>query len=549
MTEKRTAARALVEVLIAQGVERVFCVPGESFLPVLDALHDVRDRIDTVVCRHEAAAANMAEVTGKLTGRPGVAFVTRGPGACHASIGVHTARQDSSPMILFIGQIARGDREREAFQEVDYRAFLGPLTKWTTEIDEADRVPELVERAFATAMQGRMGPVAMALPEDMLAEETSASIGSRIEPVRGGLDPAVGARIEALLATAQRPFLILGGSGWDEVSAARIAAFATAADLPTALSFRRKHLIDNDAPIYAGDLGLGPNAKLVARLREADLVLTIGARLGENPTQGYTLFTREETARKLIHMHPSAEEISRVWPPLVGAVAHPACIADVLSTLKVTPRWRAWRESARAEYESYATPGEVKSAVNLGQIYRHLNEALPPDSIIANDAGNFAIWLHRYYRHRRFNTQAGPTSGAMGYSLPAAIGAKLAFPERTVVAVMGDGCFGMNGNELATCVRHNVAVITLVVDNGSFGTIRMHQERHYPARVHGTDLVNPDFVAYARSFGVWAARVERTEDFPAALAEARAAHGPALLHVKADVEDIAPGLTISGMRS
>jgi acetolactate synthase-1/2/3 large subunit len=549
MSEKRSGARALVDVLLAQGVERVFCVPGESFLPVLDALHDVMDRIETIVCRHEAAAANMAEATGKLTGRPGVAFVTRGPGASHAAIGVHTARQDSSPMILFIGQIARGDREREAFQEVDYRAFFGSMTKWTAEIEDANRVPEFVERAFHVSMQGRMGPVALALPEDMLADETDASIGARIAPARGGFDPAVAAQIEVLLSKAERPLLILGGSGWDDASTAQIARFIERADLPTILSFRRKHLLSNDDPRYAGDLGLGPNSKLVARVREADLIITIGARLGENPTQGYTLFKREETAKKLVHIHASAEEIGRVWPPLLGAVASPACAADALAALKVEPRWGAWREAARADYESYAAPVEVKSALNLSRLYRHLADTVAQDAIIANDAGNFAIWLHRFYRHRRFATQVGPTSGAMGYALPAAIGAKLQHPEREVYAVLGDGCFMMAGNELATCVRHKVAVTILLVDNSSFGTIRMHQERHYPTRVHATDLSNPDFVAYAKSFGIWAKRVERTEDFPAALAEARALGAPALLHIKTDVEDIAPGLTISGLRA
>ncbi|MES1158913.1 MAG: thiamine pyrophosphate-binding protein [Terricaulis silvestris] len=544
---KRTGAAALVEVLIAQGVERVFCVPGESFLAVLDALYEARDRIDTIVCRHEASAANMAEATGKLTGRPGVAFVTRGPGASHAAVGVHTAKQDSSPMILFIGQVARGDREREAFQEVDYRAFFGPMTKWAAEIDDANRVPEFVERAFATAMQGRMGPVALALPEDMLTDETEATIGPRIAPARGGFDPDAAARIEELLAHAEKPFLVLGGSGWDEESARAIGDFATRADLPTALSFRRKTIIDNEAPIYAGDLGLGPNPKLVARLREADLVIAIGARLGENPTQGYSLFKREETARKLVHVHPDPEELGRVWPPLLGVAAHPANAAAALGVLSVKPTWGEWRKGARADYEAYATPMQLTNAVNLSQLYVKLAEAAP-GAIIANDAGNFAIWLHRFYRHRVFNTQVGPTSGAMGYSVPAAIGAKLQNPEREVFAVLGDGGFMMEGNELATCMQYGVGVIVLLVDNGSFGTIRMHQERHYPGRVHATDLRNPDFVAYAKSFGLWADVVERTEDFGAKLEAARAVKGPALLHIKVDVETIAPGVTISGLR-
>ncbi|MES1157108.1 MAG: thiamine pyrophosphate-dependent enzyme [Alphaproteobacteria bacterium] len=546
MTGRRSGARALVEVLLAQGVERVFCVPGESFLPVLDALYDVRDQIETVVCRHEAAATNAAEATGKLTGRPGIAFVTRGPGATHGSVGVHTAKQDSSPMILFIGQISTEDREREAFQEIDYRAFFGPITKWATEIDDADRVPELVERAFHVAMQGRMGPVAMALPEDMLAAETDAQCNGRVERARQGLDSRTLGVIGARLAQAERPLMILGGSGWDENAVETMLHFAAQWQLPVALSFRRKHLLDNDAPCYIGDLGLGPNPKLVARVKQADLLLVIGARLGENPTQGYTLLSRADGGR-LIHIHPDPEEIGRVWP-CYGAVADPCETASALFSLPIMRTWPEWCSSARAEYEAYAAPLDVKAPVNLSKIYAHMAEVLPANAIIANDAGNFAIWLHRFYKHRQFNTQLGPTSGAMGYAIPAAIAAQAHDRQREVFAVLGDGCFMMEGNELATCVRHKLDIKILVIDNGSFGTIRMHQERHFPGRVHATDLSNPDFVAYARAFGVWGKAVERTEDFAAALAEARAHDGPALLHIKTDVENIAPGVTIAGLR-
>jgi acetolactate synthase I/II/III large subunit len=538
-------ARALVDILLAQGVERVFSVPGESFLPVLDALRDVEDRIATIVCRHEAAAANMAEATGKLTGRPGIAFVTRGPGATHASTGLHTARQDSSPMILFIGQIARGDREREAFQEIDYRAFFGPLTKWTAEIDDPSRMPELVERAFATTMQGRMGPVALALPEDMLSEETQAQPGARVSPARAALEQDALDKIATRLAAAQRPLLILGGSDWDELGVAAIADFAARADLPTILSFRRKHLLNNDAPTFVGDLGLGANPSLLARIKQADLILTIGARLGDNPTQGYTLFTRQETAQKLIHIHADPEELGRVWPALFAAIANSGVAAAQLAALDIAPRWREWRSAARAEYEAFIQPVETVGAVNPSKIFAHLAETLPQDAIITNDAGNFAVWLHRFYRHRLFRTQLGPTSGAMGYGVPSAIAAKLAFPEREVIGVVGDGGFLMSGQELATCMRHGIAPIFLLVDNASYGTIRMHQERAFPGRNHATDLVNPDFAAYARAFGVWAKTVTRTEDFPAALAEARALKGPALLHLKTDLEDILPGRRLS----
>jgi len=542
----RTAAQALVEVLEAQGVRRVFCVPGESYLPVLDALRD--SDIETIVCRHEAAAANMAEASGKLTGRPGVAFVTRGPGAAHASIGVHTARQDSSPMILFVGQIARGDREREAFQEVDYRAFFGTIAKWASEIDEAARIPEFVERAFHVSMQGRMGPVVLALPEDMLTEICETGVGARVAPAPQGLVSEVALNIGDALNAAERPLLVLGGSGWTETACAQIAEFAARAELPILLSFRRKHLIDNDAPIYAGDLGLGLNPKLAARVREADLIVALGARLGENPTQGYTLLTRADTAAKLVHIHPDPNEIGRVWPVKLGACADMRSTAAALAALKVAPRWSAWRSAARADYDAFSAPIAVKSALNLSEVFASLRELLPRDAIIANDAGNFAAWLHRFHRHRAPFTQVGPTSGAMGYGLPAGIAAALEHPDRTVLAVMGDGCFMMSGNELGTMAQYGVKLIVVVVDNGGYGTIRMHQERRYPGRVHATDLVNPDFVAYANAFGIWGRRVERTEDFSEALAAARAVNGPALLHLIGDLEDIAPGVTISGLR-
>jgi acetolactate synthase-1/2/3 large subunit len=543
----RTGAQLLVNVLVAQGVERVFCVPGESYLSVLDALYDANGAIETIVCRHEAGAANMAEASGKLTGHPGICFVTRGPGAAQASIGVHTARQDSTPMILFIGQVARGDRHREAFQEVDYAAFLGPLAKWAVEIDDPARIPELVERAFAAAMQGRMGPVVIALPEDMLGEATEVEPGRRMTPARAGLDPAALRDIEMLLFGAERPLLLLGGSGWDEAGCAAIARFVARADLPTALSFRRKDLLDNDNPAYVGDLGLGPNPKLIARFREADLVLAIAARIGENPSQGYTLFTRAESAARLVHVHPSAEEIGRVWPVRLGAIAHPVRALEALAEASVAPRWSEWRRSARDEYEAFNRPIAVSGQVNLSVMMAHLAETLPKDAIVTNGAGNFAAWLHRFYRHCRHGTQLAPTSGAMGYGFPAAIAAKIAHPDRDVVCVAGDGDFLMSAQEMATIMRHRVGVVTIIVDNASFGTIRMHQEREFPKRVHGTDLVNPDFVSFAESFGLWAERVERTEDFAATLANARA-NAPSLIHVIADVEDIAPGRTIAALR-
>ena len=552
MSKIRTGAHALVDVLLAQGVERVFCVPGESYLALLDALRDVN--IETIVCRHEAAAANMAEATGKLTGRPGVALVTRGPGATHASIGLHTARQDSSPMILLIGQVARGDRARGAFQEIDYRQFLGPITKWADEIDGAARVPEFLERAFATAMQGRMGPVALALPEDMLTEASAAKAGGRVNAARPGLSEAAAEEIEDLLSKSGKPIFVLGGSDWDQHSARSMTAFANKLGAPVVLSFRRKHLIDNDDPIYAGDLGLGPNPRLIARIKEADLVIALGARLGENPSQGYSLFTRDEAARKLVHIHPDPQELGKVWPTRFAAVAHAGEAVQALIRFdEATPIAMSiaagWRQGARADYEAFIKPVEVSGAVNLSKVFTHLAEALPDEAIVCNDAGNCTGWLHRFYRHRGFATQVAPTSGAMGSGVPAAIAAKLAFPEREVVGVIGDGGFLMSGQEMATCLRHNVAPIFLVIDNGSYGTIRMHQEIDYPGRVHATDLVNPDFAAYAGAFGIWSKTIERTQDFPGALEEARNAKGPALLHIKTEVEDIAPERTLSAIRT
>ena len=548
MTGEVNAARRPVETLVLNGVDHVFCVPGESYLAVLDALHDLRDRVRVIACRHEAGAANMAEAYGKLTGEPGICMVTRGPGATHASVGVHTAQQDSTPMILFVGQVASSDKGRGAFQEVDYRAVFGALAKHADELDEPGRTAEIVSRAFATVLQGRRGPVVLALPEDKLHGDGGSAAPSPVTPARSGLDPAALEAIGERLRRAERPLLILGGSGWTDAALAALEPWAGAHDLPVALSFRRKDLLDNDHPSYVGDLGLGANPKLVERAKAADLVLAVGARLGENPTQGYSLFTPEQTAERLVHIHPGSEEIGRTWPVALGAVADVSPAIVALATLDPGRRWTAWRAAARAEYEAFSAPIAVPAAVNLSEVVAHMAQALPRDAVVCNGAGNFAAWLHRFYRHRSRRTQLAPTSGAMGYGFPAAIAAKLAAPEREVVCFAGDGDFLMTGNEMATAVQYGANVVAVVVDNGSYGTIRMHQEREYPGRVVGTDLRNPDFAAYARSFGAWAATVERTKDFPAAFAAARAAGAPALIHVKTDVETIAPGRTITQLR-
>jgi len=549
MTDEVTAAHRLVQRLIAHGVDHVFCVPGESYLAVLDALADVRDQIRVIACRHEAGAANMAEAYGKLTGRPGICMVTRGPGAAHAAVGVHTAQQDSTPMILFVGQVARDDKGRGAFQEVDYAATFASLAKWAAELDQPQRTAEIVDRAFATARQGRRGPVVLALPEDVLVEPGGEEGPSPSAPARAGLDPEILAAITERLSRAERPLVILGGSGWTAGALEALSGWLAAHDLPVVLSFRRKDLIDNHHPCYAGDLGLGANPKLIERVKSADLILCLGARLGENPTQGYSLFTRQETARRLIHIHPGAEELGRVWPAAVAAVADVAPAALALSGLALGRRWEAWRAGAHADWESFTRPTAVDADVNLSEVVAHMAKVLPADAIVANGAGNFAAWLHRFYSHRAFGTQLAPTSGAMGYGFPAAIAAKLVFPSREVICFAGDGDFMMTANELATAVQHGAHVVTLVVDNGSYGTIRMHQERDYPGRVIATDLRNPDFAAFARAFGAWGTTVERTADFPAAFDAARTAGAPAIIHLKTAVEAIAPGRTLAGLRA
>jgi acetolactate synthase-1/2/3 large subunit len=545
----QTGARHLVDALRALGADLVFCVPGESYLAVLDALYDAPD-IRVVVCRNEAGAANMAEAYGKLTGRPGVCMVTRGPGATHASVGIHTAQQDSTPLILFIGQVSRADRSREAFQEVDYRAFFGPLTKWADEIDDPARVGEYVRRAYRAAMQGRPGPVALALPEDMLTQAVDAETFAPGAAASPSAAPDGAAReVAALLAAAKRPIIVAGGT-WSAVGRPALERLVRASGAPAVLSFRRKDLLDNDDPLFVGDLGLGPNPALIADLREADLVLAIGARLGENPTQGYTLFDASTTAAKLIHVHPDPEELGKVWPAMRAVIADPAAFSEQLaSCCGAPPDDRAqWAARLRAAYLDWTKPLATTGAVNLADCFAHMAEALPADAIVCNGAGNYAAWLHRFFRHRAGGRQIAPTSGAMGYGVPAAIAAKIAAPDRTVVAVAGDGCFLMTGQELATAAQYGAAPIVIVVDNGSYGTIRMHQERTYPTRTIATDLANPDFAAYARAFGFWATRVERTQDFPEALAQARAAGRGALIHIVTSIEDISPGRTISALR-
>ena len=519
----KTGGELVVAALEANGVQRIFCVPGESYLPVLDALHD--SPIRTIVCRQEGGAAMMADCEGKLTGRPGICFVTRGPGATNASAGVHIAMQDSSPMILFIGQVARGIKEREAWQEVDYKRFFGGIAKWAVEIDDAARIPELVTRAFAVATSGRPGPVVIALPEDVLTDraETPAPLAWTPVETRPG-DVEMG-ELENLLGAAKRPFAIVGGSRWSEASVASFQKAAEAWALPVGVTFRRQMLFDHLHPNYAGDIGLGPNPDLSAAIRDADLVLLVGSRFGEVPSGDYSLLKSPYPEQKLVHVHPDSGELGRVYRPTLAINASPDAFAEAFARLRPAspPSWRGEAERLHKSYLAWSTPPETgPGAVQMGPIMNYLESVLPEDAILTNGAGNYATWIHRFHRFRRFATQGAPTSGSMGYGTPAAVAAKCLFPDREVIAFAGDGCFLMNGQEFATAVQYDLPIIVVVVNNGIYGTIRMHQEREYPGRVVATDLRNPDFAALARAYGGHGETVLETDGFAPAFERARA---------------------------
>jgi acetolactate synthase-1/2/3 large subunit len=546
----RTGGEILIDQFVAHGVQHVFCVPGESYLAALDAFHD--RSIDIVVCRQESGAAMMAEAVGKATGRPGICFVTRGPGATNASPGIHIAHQDSTPLIVFVGQVGRDMREREAFQELNYRAVFGTMTKWTTEIDDPARIPELVSRAFYTAMNGRPGPVVIALPEDMLTERVTVADAPPAELIETWPGLTDMSRLQKLLWAAKRPVMLLGGSRWSEKACASVTRFAERFALPAVTTFRRGHLFDQTHACYAGDLGVGPNPKLVARIKDADLILLVGGRLGEIPSQGYTLLDIPTPTQTLVHVHPGAEELGRVYRPNLAIHASPTAFAAALEGLQAPNAipWSAETQIAHEDYLAFSeTPTEVPGAVNVGAIMKWLRQALAPEDIICNGAGNFSAWIHRFYRFRRFATLFGPTSGSMGYGLPAAIAAKRLFPDRTVFCLAGDGDFLMTGQEFATALQYDLPVIVAIVDNGMYGTIRMHQEREYPGRIVATALKNPDFAAYARAFGGLGATVERTADFAGAFTAARASGKPAILHLKVDAQAITPSTTIDAIRS
>ncbi|MCQ2003727.1 thiamine pyrophosphate-binding protein [Rhizobium sp. NRK18] len=543
---KKTGGQLIVEALEANGVERIASVPGESFLAVLDALHD--SKIEMIVCRQEGGAAMMADCWGRLTGKPGICMVTRGPGATNASAGLHIAMQDSVPMILFIGQVQRDAREREAFQEVEFRRAFTEFAKWVGEIDDAARIPEFVTRAFAVATSGRPGPVVLTLPEDMLRDEVEAPEAKSFTPVSAHPGPTQIADLRDRLQKAERPMIILGGTRWNEEAVAGIRAFAERCDLPVGCSFRRQMLFDHLSPSYAGDVGIGINPALAKEVKEADLLILIGARMSEMPSSSYTLIDIPYPKQTLVHVFPDPEELGRVYRPDLAICAAPSDFVAALAGFELADSER-FAERTRAMHDAYLTwstpPKTGPGAVQMGPIMEWIEENTPADAIFTNGAGNYATWLHRFHRFHAFNTQAAPCSGSMGYGLPAAVAAKALFPEREVICFAGDGCFMMHGQEFVTAVRYGLPLITLVINNNTYGTIRMHQEREYPGRVSGTDLVNPDFAALARAYGGHGETVETTADFAPAFERARASGKPAIIEIKLDPEAITPTRTLS----
>jgi acetolactate synthase-1/2/3 large subunit len=545
----RSGGQLVVDCLVAQGIEHVFCVPGESYLAVLDALHDAP--IQVTVCRQEGGATMMADATARLTGRPGIAMVTRGPGATNASPGIHIAEHDSVPLILFVGQIARDMRGRGAFQEMDFKAVFGSMAKWVVEIDDAARIPEIVARAFSVAMQGRPGPVVISLPEDMLTDVVTALPGPRIDPVETAPDTRQLVALTDLLQASKNPIMIVGGSGWSEQSIGQLRGFVERFDLPVCTTFRRAMLFDGDHPNYAGELGIGPNHKLRARIDAADLVVMVGTRMAEIPSQGYTLFDIPVPRQAMVHIHADTAELGRVYQPMLRIQATPAGLGRGLSSLAPARDlpWHDETRQARADFLAWTdTPPKLPGALQYGDLMLWLRDRLPANAIVTNGAGNYTIWVQRFLRYRSFGSQLAPISGSMGYGLPAAVGAKRVRPDRTVVCFAGDGCFLMNGQEFATAVQYDLPIIVCVVDNGMYGTIRMHQERHYPGRVSATDLHNPDFAAYARAFGGHGERVDRTEDFAEAFDRAVASGRASIIHLIVSPEAITPTMSLSQLR-
>jgi acetolactate synthase-1/2/3 large subunit len=547
---RRSGAQILIDQLRIHGADTVFGVPGESYLAALDALYAQRNSLRYVICRQEGGAANMAEAYGKLTGKPGICFVTRGPGATNASIGLHTGFQDSTPMILLVGQVAREQADREAFQEIDYRRMFGQMAKWVAQIEDARRIPELVSQAFHRAVNGRPGPVVLALPEDMLTDEVEVADAGPYKIARGAPAAEDMAALRKLLDAARQPMVILGGGGWTAEACADIRAFIEANNLPVTTAFRNQDLLDNRHPNFVGDLGVGASPPLAERIKACDLIVAIGPRLGEATTAGYTLLDIPVPRQKLVHVHAGAEELGRVFQPTLPINSGMANFTRAAKAMKPVDgaRWKTHVEQGRAAYLANIEPNQQPGAVNMTEVIAWLNKRLPDDVIVTNGAGNYAAFLHRFFQYRGFRTQLAPTSGAMGYGVPAAVAAKIVQPGRMVVSFAGDGCFLMNGQEFATAVQHGANVVIVVVDNGMYGTIRMHQEREYPTRVHGTELKNPDFAAYARAFGGHGETVTRTADFAPAFERAVSAGKPAIIHVKVDPEALTSRITLSKLR-
>jgi len=550
MPSQRTGAKILVDQLAIHDVDTIFCVPGESYLAVLDALYDA-ERIRLVSCRQEGGAAFMTEAYGKLTGRPGVGFVTRGPGACNASIGVHTAFHDSTPMVLFIGQVARTFAGREAFQEIDYRRMFGPIAKWVAQIDDPRRLPELVGRAFQLAVSGRPGPVVLALPEDMLVDVVSVSDATHYQRIQAHPSVEQLEALRGLLGQAERPLMIVGGGDWSEDATLDIRAFAEANRLPTIAAFRAQDIVDNHASYYVGALGVGANPALAQRVKDCDLLLTVGDRMSELDTEDYTMLDIPRPRQRLIHVHPDPAELGRVYQPALAILSGMREFAAAARALPHVDgaRWAGWLAAARAEYDAYLKPSPMPGSLDLAEVLGYLSQRLPHDAIITNGAGNYTAWCHRFYQFSSYRSQVAPVNGTMGYGVPAAVAAKLVHPERVVVAFAGDGCFLMNGQELATAMHYGANIVVLVINNGMYGTIRMHQELHYPDRPIGTALTNPSFVAYAEAFGAYGELVERTEDFAPAFERALAVGRPALLELRIDPDAISPRTTLGAIRA
>ncbi|KZY52507.1 thiamine pyrophosphate-binding protein [Sulfitobacter sp. KE29] len=548
----RTGGQVLVDQLLIHGADTAYCVPGESYLEVLDALHDVQDRFNLINARHEAGAANMAETYGKLTGKPGICMVTRGPGACHAAIGVHIAQQDSTPMILLVGQIARDTTDREAFQEVDYRAMFGPIAKWAAQIDDPARVPEYMARAFRVATSGRPGPVVISLPEDMLTEVVSVADARPYTATHAGLSPDSLDMLKTEIAQAERPLLLLGGSGWSDGSAAAITRFAEANKIPVTTSFRRQDIVNNLSPVYAGDFGTSTAPSLYAHQREADLLIVIGARLGEMTTKTYTTMQSPNPETRLVHLYPEADEIGRVYSPDLGIAAAPVAVAAALDGVDLgrAEAWGDWCDKLHADYlTDTEAPNGGDWDLDMGVALAQLRDELPDDVVVTLDAGNHTGWAQRFLRFGRPGRIVGSTCGAMGYSVPAAVAASIADPERLTLSFVGDGGFMMSGNELATAAQYGGRPIVLLFNNGIYGTIRMHQERDHPERISGTTLQNQDFVKMAEGLGAHAERVTKTEDFAAAFTRARESGRPALIELVTDPEQISTRTTISKLRA